>query len=88
MAQILFPLFDTVVLTPVPSPRTTEMSTLRAAAERTGTTSVVASDTYHALEIARSRAGITGRIIVSGSVYLVGEARHLVLEAKRRGQTS
>lgn len=88
LAQILFPLFDTVVLTPVPSPRTTEMSTLRAAAERTGTTSVVASDTYHALEIARSRAGITGRIIVSGSVYLVGEARHLVLEAKRRGQTS
>lgn len=88
LAQILFPLFDSVVLTPVPSPRTTDVSTLRAAAEQTGASYVIASDTRHALETARELAGITGRILVSGSVYLVGAARHLLLEQNRQEHAS
>ncbi len=88
LAQILFPLFDSIVLTPVPSPRTTDMATLCAAASLTGAAFSVATGTQHALEIARDQAGIHGRIILSGSVYLVGEARHRILEARERGQRS
>ena len=78
LAQILFPLFDCVVLVPVNSPRAAGMGALLAAAEATGAAAKTATDTEEALQIARKAAGASGRIVISGSVYLVGEARHLL----------
>jgi dihydrofolate synthase/folylpolyglutamate synthase len=78
LAQILFPLFDRVVLTTVRSPRATSMDDLRAAAEAIGASVEQADSVAQALERARAAAGDQGRIVVSGSVYLVGEARHLL----------
>jgi dihydrofolate synthase/folylpolyglutamate synthase len=84
MTQILFPLFDHVVLAPIHSPRATEVADLAAAAHATGVHSHPATTVADALRIARSltpaRDGKPGRIVVSGSVYLVGEARHLLLQ--------
>jgi len=86
MAQILFPIFKHVVLAPIHSPRATEVAELLAAAEETGVPSTPSSTVEEAIEIAlRLRPA---RIVISGSLYLVGEARHFLLaqaqEDKRR----
>ena len=79
LAQILFPLFDRVVFAPIHSLRATPIADLLAAAHSTGTPAVAADSVAHALEQARAATGSGGLIVVSGSVYLVGEARSLLL---------
>ena len=78
MAQILFPLFERVIFAPISSPRATSMSDLLAAAEATGTPAKAAGSVSEALEIALSRSA-GGAVVISGSVYLVGEARNLLV---------
>jgi len=82
MTQILFPLFDHVVLAPIHSPRATEIADLAAAAADTGVPSHSSATVAEALEISRSLTPHhpSSRIVISGSVYLVGEARHLLLD--------
>ncbi len=78
MAQILFPLFQQVIFAPIASPRATPMSDLLAAAETTGTPAEAAGSVSEALHIAKSTTA-GGVIVISGSVYLVGEARSLLV---------
>ena len=78
MAQILFPLFEQVILAPIHSARAALMERLEAAAQATGTSSLIAESVRQALQWASER-GHGGTIVVSGSVYLVGEARSLLL---------
>jgi len=78
MAQILFPLFDQIVFAPIHSPRATPLNDLLAAAAQTGTPAVAADSVGQALELAQGCAA-GGIIVISGSVYLVGEARSLLL---------
>jgi dihydrofolate synthase/folylpolyglutamate synthase len=85
MAQILFPLFDQVVVAPMHTARATGMDDLLAAAKAVGTTAIGAESVADALELARARAQ-GGVIVVSGSLYLVGEARSLLLAG--RGERS
>jgi dihydrofolate synthase/folylpolyglutamate synthase len=82
MAQILFPLFDEVIVAEIHSARAASMERLMAAAAATGTRAVEAGSVREALELARRRAlGTERRVaVVSGSVYLVGEARALLLD--------
>lgn len=80
LAQILFPLFDSVILTPLQTSRTAAPADLLAAAEATGTSATVAASVSDALEKASQRAD-GGVVVVAGSVYLVGEARTLLLSA-------
>jgi dihydrofolate synthase/folylpolyglutamate synthase len=54
---------------------------LLAAAETTGTHAVAADSVQQALQLARQSAD-GGVVVVSGSVYLVGEARTLLLDEK------
>jgi dihydrofolate synthase/folylpolyglutamate synthase len=86
MTQILFPIFDQVVLAPIHSPRATEMADLAAAAEQTGVQATASHTVAEAIRIAREQAQPDGRIVISGSVYLVGEARALLL-AERNSST-
>ena len=79
MTQILFPIFDHVVLAPIHSPRATEMADLAAAAEATGTPATASQSVAEAIRMAREQAQPGDRIVISGSVYLVGEARALLL---------
>jgi dihydrofolate synthase/folylpolyglutamate synthase len=74
MGQILFPLFEQVVLAPIQSARAAAMDDLLAAARATGTPAIAADSVRNALRVAEERAA-GGRVVVSGSVYLVGEAR-------------
>jgi dihydrofolate synthase/folylpolyglutamate synthase len=78
MAQILFPLFDRVILAPIHSSRATPMEDMEAAARATGTSTLSADSVRQALQWASER-GHGGTVVVSGSVYLVGEARPLLL---------
>ncbi len=82
MAQILFPLFDQVILAPIHSARAAALGDLMAAAQATGTPAVAAESVAQAIELAlqqvKQRDG-EGVIVISGSVFLVGEARPLLL---------
>jgi dihydrofolate synthase/folylpolyglutamate synthase len=78
MAQILFPLFDQVVVAPIHNPRAAVLDDLLAAAAATGTPSMAANSVSDALRLAREHA-VGGVAVVSGSVYLVGEARTILL---------
>ena len=84
MAQILFPLFERVILTPIHSARAASMEDLVAAAQHTETQFLVAESVADALQLASKHAGGCP-ILVCGSVYLVGEARSLLL-AERVGR--
>jgi dihydrofolate synthase/folylpolyglutamate synthase len=78
MAQILFPCFEQVVLAPINSARAASMEDLVAAAQLTKTPFFLAESVAAALQLARKQTN-SGPIIVCGSVYLVGEARSLLL---------
>jgi dihydrofolate synthase / folylpolyglutamate synthase len=78
MAQILFPLFDQVILAPIHAARAASVDDLMAAASTTGVPSVATESVADAIRLAAERA-TGGTVLVSGSVYLVGEARALLL---------
>jgi len=78
MAQILFPLFDQVILAPIHSARAAAMEDLEATARATGSMAVKANSVKQAMQWAGERSQ-GGLIVVSGSVYLVGEVRSLLL---------
>jgi dihydrofolate synthase/folylpolyglutamate synthase len=80
LAQILFPLFEQVVFPPIHSPRATPVEELLAAARSTGTPALVAASAAEALDRAAvKRPEGKGVVVISGSVYLVGEARGLLM---------
>jgi len=84
MAQILFPLFEQVIIAPIHTARAAALDDLLAAAKSTGTPAVAAESVSHALQLAQQGvrqqlAEVGGLIVISGSVYLVGEARTLLL---------
>jgi dihydrofolate synthase/folylpolyglutamate synthase len=79
MAQILFPVFDHVILVPLHAARAAAMDELAAAARATGSQFASADSVGDALALAASHHN-SGLIVVSGSVYLVGEARSLLLD--------
>ena len=67
-----------MVFAPIHSPRATPMEELLEAAEETGTAALACDSVTSALQAAREKAN-GGLVVVSGSVYLVGEARALLL---------
>lgn len=75
IAQILFPIFQHVVLTRVNSPRAATLESLREAAAAVQSQAVEASDPEHALDIALELTPPTGLVVVAGSVYLAGALR-------------
>jgi dihydrofolate synthase/folylpolyglutamate synthase len=81
MAQILFPLFERVILAPIHTSRAASMNDLMAAARATGANAMVVDSVQKAIEIAEAHdpGSSTDVIVISGSVYLVGEARTLLV---------
>ena len=81
MAQILFPLFEQVIVAPIHTARAAALDDLLAAAKATGTPAIAADSVREALRLAEERSA-GGVAVVSGSVYLVGEARALLQAGK------
>jgi dihydrofolate synthase/folylpolyglutamate synthase len=78
MADILFPLARRVIATRVDNPRSASPEQIREAGKRTGAEIELATDIVTALECARGSAEADSVIVVTGSIYLVGEAMQLL----------
>ena len=73
MTEILFPLAERVVVTPVGNPRSATAQSIQDAARRTGAEIEIASSPAEALRRARELAKNGTPIVVTGSIYLIGE---------------
>ena len=91
MSQILFPLFDSttsdperrhdhIIFGPIENPRAANLEDLLAAAHALDIPAHAASNLAAALARARAVTPPNGLIIVTGSVYLIGEIRHLAVQ--------
>ena len=74
IAEILFPLAERVIATRAENPRSTTPEEIREAAARTHAEIELAADVPAALEQASALAGPDGIVVVTGSIYVVGEA--------------
>jgi dihydrofolate synthase/folylpolyglutamate synthase len=74
MTEILFPLADRVVATRPANPRSASPEEIQQAGSRTGTEIEVMAETEAALDRARALSGQDTVMVVTGSIYLVGEA--------------
>jgi dihydrofolate synthase/folylpolyglutamate synthase len=78
IAEILFPIAEQVILTHANNPRSASVEEIRQAASRVAGDIREAADVVSALEEAGTIAGRGGLVVVTGSIYIVGEAmQHL-----------
>jgi dihydrofolate synthase / folylpolyglutamate synthase len=88
MTQILFPLFDSssdrpndhIILAPIDNPRAASVEDLLAAAHALDIPAHAAPHLAAALAQAQAITPPNGLIIATGSVYMVGEIRHLAFD--------
>jgi dihydrofolate synthase/folylpolyglutamate synthase len=73
MTEILFPLAERVIATRPQNPRAASPEEVQEAAARSGTEIELIEDVQHALERARELAGTSATLVITGSIYLVGE---------------
>jgi dihydrofolate synthase/folylpolyglutamate synthase len=80
IAEILFPIADHVIVTHANNPRSASPDEIRQAAARVaaGIDLEDAEDVASALEQARKVAGAGGLVVVTGSIYIVGEAMRML----------
>ena len=78
ITEILFPLADRVIATRPDNPRAASPEEIQEAGGRTGTEIEPVSDVGAALDRARQLAGPRSLIVVTGSIYLVGEAMRIL----------
>jgi dihydrofolate synthase/folylpolyglutamate synthase len=74
MTEILFPVAQQVIATLPGNPRAASPEELIQAASRTGADIEAVPEVKAALERARTAVSSTGIVVVTGSIYLVGEA--------------
>jgi dihydrofolate synthase/folylpolyglutamate synthase len=74
IAEILFPLAEHVIATSADNPRSATPEEIREAASRTQSEIEMRPDVASALQRARELAGADGIVVVTGSIYVVGEA--------------
>ena len=78
MTEILFPLAERVIATRPENPRAASPEEIQRAASRMGTEIELVPEIAEALERARDGAAPESVIVVTGSIYLVGEAMRLL----------
>jgi dihydrofolate synthase/folylpolyglutamate synthase len=74
ISEILFPLAERVIATSAENPRSATPEEIRDAAARTHAEIEPRPDVSSAIERARDLAGADGIIVITGSIYIVGEA--------------
>jgi len=85
IAQTLFPLADQLILTPVENPRSASIERLNGVAKQfaRGDPTTVSSS-LEAVNLAIESTPTSGMICVTGSLYLIGETRQLIIERQER----
>jgi dihydrofolate synthase / folylpolyglutamate synthase len=78
VAEILFPLAERVILARAENPRSASAEEIREAAARVTVEMEDAGDVATALRRATVAAGVKGLVVVTGSIYVVGEATRVL----------
>jgi len=78
MTEILFPLAERVIATRAENPRSASPKEIQQAGSRTGAEIEAVAEVGAALERARDGASPNAVMVVTGSIYLVGEAMRLL----------
>ncbi len=78
MAEILFPLAERVIATQADNPRSATTEEIRQAAVRASSDIEAEPDVASALRRASILAGPRGVVVITGSIYIVGEAMRLL----------
>jgi len=78
MAEILFPLAERVIATRADNPRSATPEEIEEAAARTTTDIEHTVDVASALARARALAGSRAVVVITGSIYIVGEAMRIL----------
>ena len=78
MTEILFPLAERVIATRPENPRSAAPEEIQLAGARTGAEIETVAEVKAAIDRARQAAGPQTVIVVTGSIYLVGEAMRLL----------
>jgi dihydrofolate synthase / folylpolyglutamate synthase len=78
IAEILFPIAERVIVTRVDNPRSTSVQEIRDAARRVAVEIHDADNVAGALDEAGRVAGPNGLVVVTGSIYIVGEAMRIM----------
>lgn len=84
MVQILFPLAGRVIATQARNPRAASAEEIAKAAENTGTEVIRAENVMAAIELARQLSEKNGVVVITGSIYAVGEALAILTAAPTR----
>jgi dihydrofolate synthase / folylpolyglutamate synthase len=74
MAEILFPLAERVIATRAENPRSATPDEIRDAAARAGAEIEIAATVAQAIDAARRLAPADAVVVITGSIYVVGEA--------------
>jgi dihydrofolate synthase/folylpolyglutamate synthase len=78
MTEILFPLADRVIATRPGNPRAASPEEIQQAASRTGVEFEAVEDVHQAVARARALASAATVVVITGSIYLVGEVMQSV----------
>ena len=78
MLEYLKPIADGFIVTTASSDRAVPATQLAERVAAAGIPVVVGEEPEHAVEMARAEAGPEGSVLVTGSLYLVGEVRGLL----------
>jgi dihydrofolate synthase / folylpolyglutamate synthase len=78
MAEILFPLAERVIATRAENPRSATAEEVRDSAARTGAEIEMAASVRDAIEAARRHAPAGAVVVITGSIYVVGEAMQVL----------
>src|SRR6202142_4134940 len=78
IAEILFPIAERVIVTRVENPRSATVREIREAARRVAVEISEAENVAGALEQAERLAGPDGLVVLSGSIYIVGETMRVM----------
>jgi len=78
MTEILFPLAERVIATRPANPRAASPEEIQQAAARTAVEIEAVQDVHEAVERARTLANPSSVIVITGSIYLVGEVMRVV----------
>src|SRR5215472_17586843 len=82
IASILFPLAERVIATQANSPRAATPHEIADLSRHTHTEIVEAPSVATAVERARAFAGANGVVVITGSIYIVGEALGILAQSK------
>src|SRR5215510_14599009 len=84
IAEILFPMAEHVIVTHADSPRAASVEEIAAAAAHTGTDIIPIGNVHDALERARELTDKRGVLVITGSIYIVGDALAILTRTPAR----